>query len=216
MDETNQFLDDRRWDYASQDLQPQDLTEDPFDLFMRWWEDTKIHNIQEPAAMALATSTKTGRPSCRTVLMRGISEQGFLFFTNYESRKGVQLNDNPFAAAVLYWKELDRQICIEGSIEKTNREISQAYFSRRPRGGRLSAVASLQSRTISSYTPLEEEIKRLEKLYEGQDIPLPSHWGGYRLIPTEIEFWQGRPDRLHRRYRYVNTDSGWEIRCLAP
>jgi len=203
-----------RKDYASSALRREDLCSDPFEQFKKWFSEAE-KSVIEPSAMALATSSE-GKPSCRMVLFRGVNEGGFLFFTNYDSRKGRELLANPHAALTFCWKELERQICIEGSIQKTSREISLAYFNKRPRKSRISALASPQSQVISSKKELEEEAERLEKIYDGIDIPLPEFWGGFRVIPTEIEFWQGRPSRLHDRYRYIKQDTQWNIVCLAP
>ena len=167
--------------------------------------------------MVLATADKIGRPSTRIVLLKDVDERGFTFFTNYESRKGHELAENPHAALNFPWIDLERQICISGTATKVSREESSAYFKLRPRGSRLGAWASQQSQVISSRTLLEERMKLLEQQYPGEEVPLPPNWGGYLLSPTQIEFWQGRPNRLHDRFCYFKqADGSWKINRLSP
>lgn len=171
----------------------------------------------QPFSVTLATATRAGRPSARVVLLRGRDTRGFVFFTNYESRKGRDLSENPFAALDFYWPELDRQIRIEGAVEKSTEAESDAYFHSRPRGSQISACASDQSKAIDSRDALEGRVEHLEKKYEGKVIPRPAFWGGYRLIPNLFEFWQEGPFRLHDRFEYRPAPSGgWMITRLSP
>jgi pyridoxamine 5'-phosphate oxidase len=166
--------------------------------------------------MTLATATREGRPSARTVLLRGFDEGGFVFYTNYESRKGRELDENPQAALVFYWGALQRQVSITGRVARVSPSESEAYFSSRPHGHRLGAWASQQSRIIGDRRELEDRLAELEERYRDKDVPLPPYWGGYRVAPDTIEFWQGRPNRLHDRLRYTRSDDGWVIQRLAP
>lgn len=204
-----------RKDYSCNQLCLEDLCADPFAQFAKWLKDAENWGIIEPNAMALATASKTGKPSCRMVLLKGVDDKGFLFFTNYNSRKGQELAESPYASLIFYWRELERQVCIEGIVERTSRETSEAYFHRRPRQSQLGAHASPQGKIIASRKELEDELIRLDDLYKGKEIPLPSYWGGYRVIPNEIEFWQGRESRLHDRFRYIQKNSHWNIVRLA-
>lgn len=166
--------------------------------------------------MTLATATLDGRPSARVVLLRGIDERGVTFFTNRTSRKGEELRRNPRAAAVVHWWELGRQVRIEGSVEETSDEESRSYWQTRPRGSQLAAWASRQSHPLSNRDELDERVAEMEERFAGEDVPLPPFWGGYRIIPTGIEFWTHRDDRLHDRVRYVLEPQGWRIERLAP
>ena len=168
-------------------------------------------------AMTLATCDKEGRPSARVVLLKGVDERGFIFFTNYESRKAQELARNPEAALVFYWADLERQVCVAGQVKRLSKEESEAYFISRPRGSRLAAWASRQSEIVPDRAALETKWQELEKKYPGQDVPLPPYWGGYVLDPSRIEFWQGRANRLHDRFRYTkNPDKSWRIERLSP
>lgn len=184
--------------------------------FRRWFDEARAFGLAMPEAMTLATSNPDGRPSARIVLLHGIDENGFVFHTNYESRKGRELEANPRAALVLYWHPLGRQIRIEGSIERVTEEESAQYFRTRPRGGQLGAWASRQSEQIDSRDILEERVRGLELEYEGRDIPLPPFWGGYRLLPDRIELWQHGEDRLHDRFAYERSGDSWTHSRLSP
>ncbi|MDQ4027575.1 MAG: pyridoxamine 5'-phosphate oxidase [Actinomycetota bacterium] len=198
-------------------LDESDIDSDPFRQFEEWFRRALEEQPGEPNAMTLATSTREGRPSARMVLLRGFDERGFVFYTNYESRKGRELDENPRAALVFYWGVLQRQVCITGRVTKTPEEESRAYFETRPVGHRLSAWASRQSRIIRGRAELEQRMRALEEQYRSGDVPLPPYWGGFRVVPDSIEFWQGRPDRLHDRLRYTSTeDGGWTIERLSP
>ncbi|MFO0863395.1 MAG: pyridoxamine 5'-phosphate oxidase [Gemmataceae bacterium] len=188
----------------------------PFPLFARWYADAENANIPDFNALTLATSTPDGLPSARIVLLRGFDERGFAFYTNYESRKGLELASNPRAAMVFFWSLFQRQIRIEGSIIKQTADESDFYFSNRPEGHRLGALVSPQSQVVPSRHFLEERMVDLTKQYQGSDVPRPEYWGGYRLVPESIEFWQGRENRLHDRLRYRRSDSGWILERLAP
>jgi pyridoxamine 5'-phosphate oxidase len=197
-------------------LREEDLADDPIAQFRRWFDEARAFGLAMPEAMTLATSNADGRPSARIVLLHGIDENGFVFHTNYESRKGRELEANPQAALVLYWHPLGRQIRIEGSIERVSEEESARYFRTRPRGGQLGAWASRQSEQIESREILEERVRGLEREYEGREVPLPPFWGGYRLLPDRIELWQHGEDRLHDRFAYERSGDSWTRSRLSP
>ena len=190
---------------------------DPIKQFAKWYADAEAAGLKLPNAMTLATATKDGEPSARMVLLKGFDAEGFVFFTNYESRKGREMDENPRAALVFYWTELDRQVRIAGRVEKVSRAESEDYFHTRPVDSQLSAWASAQSRVIASREVLEEKMRELMVQYEGGEVPLPPHWGGYRLAPESIEFWQNRLSRLHDRLRYTLQQNGeWLVERLSP
>lgn len=197
-------------------LREDELADDPIEQVRRWLDEARAFGLPMPEAMTLATSDAAGRPSARIVLLHGIEAKGFVFHTNYESRKGRELEANPQAAFVLYWQPLGRQIRIEGSIERVSEEESAHYFLTRPRGGQLGAWASRQSEQIESRDVLEERVRRLEREYEGREVPLPPFWGGYRLRPDRIELWQHGEDRLHDRIVYERSGDGWTHSRLSP
>jgi pyridoxamine 5'-phosphate oxidase len=208
---------DLRREYMLRGLSETELDSDPIRQFGLWFDDAESAGLLEPNAMTLATATRDGRPSARMVLLRGFDERGFVFYTNYEGRKGRELADNPYAALVLFWVELERQIRIEGRVERVSAEQSDTYFHSRPEGSQLSALASHQSEVLAGRQGLEERMRELEERYRGQEIPRPDYWGGYRVAPDVIEFWQGRPSRLHDRLRYRKDDEGgWVIERLSP
>jgi pyridoxamine 5'-phosphate oxidase len=208
---------DLRRNYTRAGLDETEADPNPFNQFQTWFDQALSADLPEPNAMTLATATASGKPSARIVLLKGFDEEGFLFYTNYNSEKGQQLAANPWGALVFWWAELERQVRIEGRVEKVSTEESEAYFASRPFDSQLGAWASQQSEVISSRAVLEEKLAELEQKYEKQVVPKPPHWGGYRLSPTEFEFWQGRPSRLHDRLRYrQGSDDTWLRERLAP
>jgi pyridoxamine 5'-phosphate oxidase len=210
-------LADLRKDYALAGLAEKDLARDPFRQFDQWFQEAEAAKITEPNAMTLATATRDGRPSVRTVLLKGVDGRGFVFYTNYESRKGRELDGNPRVALLLPWIAIEHQVIVEGPVTRVSREESEAYFHSRPAGSQLSAWVSQQSSIISSRKVLEDAMKAVEKKYAGVPVPLPPHWGGFRVAPETVEFWQGRRNRLHDRLRYRReADGGWSIERLAP
>jgi pyridoxamine 5'-phosphate oxidase len=206
-----------RKDYRLQSLSEQDVDTDPIKQFAKWFQQALKSGIEEPNAMTLATSTTDGKPSARIVLLKGIKDNGFVFFTNYESKKGKQIHDNPFACLVFFWKELERQITIQGEIKKVSEQESDEYFASRPPESRIGAWSSPQSRLIESREVLEKNVTYFTNKFQSQNIPRPPHWGGYILLPTLIEFWQGGAGRLHDRLQYsIDAINSWIIERLAP
>lgn len=207
-----------RRDYSLAGLSEGDLAADPIQQFQKWFHEALAAEITEPNAMVLATVDAAGQPSTRVVLLKAVDERGFSFFTNYESRKGREMASNPRAALTFPWIELERQVCITGRVSKVSREESDAYFNQRPRGSRLGAWASpKQSEVVPDRATLEERMRRFEAQHPGEDVPLPPYWGGYILAPDAVEFWQGRPSRLHDRLRYSRQpDGAWKIERLSP
>jgi pyridoxamine 5'-phosphate oxidase len=210
-------LADLRKDYSLAGLAEQDLARDPFRQFDKWFQEVEAAKLPEPNAMILSTVSRQGRPSSRVVLLKGVDGRGFVFYSNYESRKGREIELNPQVALLFPWVALERQVEVEGALAKISREESEAYFHSRPRLSQLAAWASQQSAVISGRGVLEEAMKTLDQKYHGQEIPLPSNWGGYRVNPETVEFWQGRRSRLHDRLRYRREKSGdWAVERLSP
>ena len=208
---------DRRKEYTLYNLREDEVDPDAIRQFELWFDEATKTEIPEPDAMTLATATPDGRPSARIVLLRGVDNRGFAFFTNYDSRKGRELDANPFAALVFFWHEQERQVRIEGRVHRVSPEESDQYFQSRPASSRIGAWASPQSEVIKSRELLEIRCKELEKDFEVGSTPRPPNWGGFRLVPQTIEFWQGRPSRLHDRLRYTRCgQSEWLIERLAP
>jgi pyridoxamine 5'-phosphate oxidase len=204
-----------RRDYAQTPLRKEDLAADPIEQLQRWLADAAAADPGDYTSMTLATADRDGRPSARIVLLKGCDERGLVFYTNYDSRKGRELAENPRAALVLYWAVLDRQVRIGGRVEKISREESEAYFRSRPLGSRIGSSISRQSSVLADRDDLERAGREIAERF-GDNPPLPDFWGGYRVVPEEIEFWQGRPDRLHDRLRYRQEDGGWVIERLSP
>lgn len=210
-------LADLRNDYGRLKLDERDLDPDPIRQFERWFGEALAADIGEANAMTLATAAPDGRPSARIVLLRGCDPRGFSFFTNHDSRKGRELDSNPRAALVFYWRELERQVRVEGSIVRIAADESDAYFRSRPLASRIGAWASDQSEVVASRESLEARFREIESKFQDEEVPRPVNWGGYRLVPESIEFWQGRPNRLHDRLRYrIGADEAWVIERLNP
>jgi pyridoxamine 5'-phosphate oxidase len=194
-----------------------DVDPSPFRQFDEWFRHAIAESVPEPTAMTLATSTRDGIPSARIVLLKSHDARGFVFYTNYASQKARDLAENPRAALVFFWPALERQIRITGSVARVAHEESAAYFRTRPRGSQLGATASAQSAVLANRAELEARVRELDAQYEGIEVPLPSNWGGYRVAPTSLEFWEGRDDRLHDRLRYTRrADGTWRLERLAP
>jgi len=205
-----------RKDYLQQSLTEDTIAPDPIRQFDVWWAAALQAKLDEVNAMTLATASADGIPSARIVLLKGYDERGFVFFTNYQSEKGQDLIANPHASLVFFWPTLERQVRINGSAEKVSSAESDEYFNSRPVGSRIGAWASPQSEVIKSRDLLEQNVTELERKYADGSIPRPPHWGGFRIIPNSIEFWQGRPNRLHDRIRYTLIGEEWVIERLAP
>lgn len=214
---TEKSIADMRVHYLSELFDMVNCSENPFEQFNIWFNQARQAQLPEPNAMTLATATSSGIPSARIVLLKEFSEQGFVFFTNYNSHKGRELSENPNAALVFAWIELFRQVRIEGKVEKISPSESEKYFQSRPRGSQIGAWASPQSSVITSRSLIEEKQQQLEAEYYNEAVlPLPPFWGGYLLIPQRIEFWQGRENRLHDRILFTRADVGWQRYRLAP
>jgi pyridoxamine 5'-phosphate oxidase len=210
-------IEDMRREYMRAELTEDAAAADPVRQLAAWLEEAAAAGVTEPNAMTLATASADGVPSARMVLLKGVDDRGLVFYTNYGSRKGDELAANPRAALVLYWAPLERQVRVEGRVEKVPREESAAYFASRPRGSRLGALASPQSAVVAGRSVLEERLAELEAAHPGDDVPLPANWGGYLVVPEVVELWQGRPNRLHDRLRYrADGRGGWIRERLAP
>ena len=204
-----------RQEYMRAGLHESDLAPEPFAQFGNWFEEALRSGIALPNAMTLATATRAGRPSARTVLLKGFDESGFVFYTHYRSRKGREIEENPQAVVLFRWVELERQVSIEGRVAQVSAAESDGYFASRPLGSRLSAIVSPQSEHVASREALESALEEASKRWRNEP-PRPPHWGGYRLVPERFEFWQGRKDRLHDRLCYSKAESAWKIERLAP
>jgi len=206
-----------RKDYTLKGLSETDADPNPFKQFDQWFDQALQAQLPEPNAMTVATVAKDGKPRARMVLLKQFDQQGFVFYTNYKSHKGQELEDNAQAALVFWWAELERQVRIEGRVEKVSDQQSDQYFYSRPLSSRLGAWASSQSQVIESREVLADRLKQLETEYENQDVPRPPYWGGFRVVPTVMEFWQGRPSRLHDRLQYRRfNETDWLIERLSP
>ncbi len=216
MEDLRLYINSLRHDFAKQTLNKKDVNSDPIFQFEKWFKEAVSSKVNEPNAMTIATVGADGMPSARIVLLRNFNESGFVFYTNYISRKGHEIMDNPNCALLFFWPELERQVRIEGVLSKQTAEESDVYFNTRPRTSKLGAWTSEQSQIIENRKVLDEAYEKLSKKYPGEDIPRPSYWGGYILQPQRIEFWQGRPSRLHDRILYSKENNVWRIKRLAP
>lgn len=208
---------DLRKEYSSQSLLETDVAKNPIDQFTKWWQQAINSTINEPNAMTLATASADGMPSARIVLLKGFDKNGFVFYTNYKSFKAMQLEENPKACLVFFWKELERQVRITGLVKKVSAEQSNQYFHSRPKGSQVGAWASPQSQVIENRDWLDNEYLKLSEEFNSKDLQRPNFWGGYVVMPVIIEFWQGRPSRLHDRIQYtLQQDESWKIERLAP
>lgn len=213
---TTKSLADLRRDYTMAALRRKDLLPDPLAQFQKWFDAAIEAQVLEPNAMTLATANPSGQPSARTVLLKGLDSRGFIFFTNYDSPKGRDLAQNPRAALLFYWRELERQVSVRGVASRISREESEAYFKSRPLGSKLAAWASRQSEKIPHREFLQNNLAAVIRQYPGEEVPVPPYWGGYVLAPETIEFWQGGAGRLHDRFCYMRQERGWLIERLSP
>jgi len=210
-------ISELRKEYTLAGLDENSMERNPFQLFARWLDEAIKSRLPEPTAMTLSTASKEAIPSARIVLLKRFDNTGFVFYTNYKSRKGIELSENPAAALTFHWSQLERQVRVVGSAKRVSRRNSESYFHSRPIGSQIGALASRQSEIIAGRSLLEAEARRLEKEYRGKEIPLPPSWGGFKIVPSEIEFWQGRPNRLHDRLRYTLGRNGkWKLDRLSP
>lgn len=216
MELSKEMIQNMRQEYKSASLSEKDVNQNPIKQFEKWFSDAVKVQVVEPNIMTLATADKSGKPNARIVLLKGFDENGFSFYTNYLSSKGKDLKKNPQACLVFFWADLERQVRIEGRVEKLDKETSEAYFHSRPIGSQIGAIVSPQSQVIENRQILEQKVEELSALYESKVIPKPAHWGGYLVKPTAIEFWQGRASRLHDRLKYELVNGKWKISRLAP
>ncbi len=205
-----------RHEYAAGSLNEEEMAADPIQEFDKWMDAAIAAGLSEPNAMTVATATPDGKPSARVVLLKEFSNDGFVFFTNYNSRKGRELKANPFAAVLFDWHDIERQVRIEGSIEKLSEEASDEYFNSRPESAKIGAWASPQSRIVKDREELERLQEEIEDQFDEMEVHRPGHWGGYLIKPVSIEFWQGRPNRMHDRIVYYKTEERWTVHRLAP
>ncbi len=216
MEDLKLFINTLRHDFSKQTLDKKDVNNNPFVQFEKWIKEAIEAQVNEPNAMTLCTATKEGKPSARIVLLRNFTEDGFIYYTNYTSRKGIEISDNPNCAILFFWPELERQIRIEGEVQKQTSEESDLYFNTRPRESKIGAWTSSQSKVISDREVLNKEFEINSNKYPTDMIPRPVFWGGYVVKPLTIEFWQGRPNRLHDRILYTKENNNWKIDRLAP
>ena len=209
-------MKNQRADYKASELRRKDLVESPVEMFRIWFEQVKGIHTFESTAMTLATTNKDWKPSSRVVLLKGYDEDGFVFYTNYESRKGREIEENPYGSLNFYWPSQERQVRINGKLRKVSRSRSEKYFHSRPLRSQISALASNQSGVIENRDAMKKKFGKLGKKFEGKTIPLPDNWGGYRMEHRSVEFWQGRRDRMHDRFVYTKNGTIWQIERLAP
>jgi pyridoxamine 5'-phosphate oxidase len=216
MEDLRNYINTLRHDFSMQGLDEKDVHKNPVTQFSKWFTEAVDAKVNEPNAMTVCTVSKECKPSARIVLLRNFDEDGFVFYTNYKSRKGEEIDSNPSAALLFFWPELERQIRIEGVLSKQSSEESDNYFKSRPRTSKVGAWTSSQSKVIANRTVLDEEYLKFSNKYPGEDVPRPTHWGGYVLKAVSIEFWQGRPSRLHDRILFTKENNDWKIERLAP
>lgn len=216
MEDLRLYINSLRHDFAKQSLDEKQVDENPIAQFEKWFKEAVEAKVNEPNAMTICTATIEGKPSARIVLLRNFNENGFVYYTNYNSRKGLEIQANPQCALLFFWPELERQVRIDGSIEKQSAEDSDLYFRTRPRTSKLGAWTSEQSKVIANRDILESEYEKFSAMFPGEEVPRPPHWGGYTVNPSTIEFWQGRPSRLHDRILYTKENKAWKIERLAP
>ncbi|WP_138430411.1 pyridoxamine 5'-phosphate oxidase [Fodinibius saliphilus] len=216
VNKAQQDVEKIRRDYAGEELSKSAVKDDPIAQFKEWFEQALSADLLDANAMTLATVSDSMQPSSRIVLLKGIEERGFRFYTNYSSQKGEELKQNPKASLCFYWAPLSRQVRIQGKVERLSPEISESYFKQRPRPSQIGAWASKQSNEVESRKELESKFEELKEHFEGQEVPLPDFWGGYLLVPDRVEFWQGRPSRLHDRICYKKEAEEWKLSRLAP
>ena len=209
-------MKNKRVDYQTSELRRKDLVESPVEMFRIWFEQVEGIHPFESTAMTLSTTSKDGKPSSRVVLLKGYDENGFVFYTNYESRKGREIEENPYGSLNFYWPSQERQVRINGKLRKVSRSKTEKYFHSRPLRSQIAALTSNQSGVIENRGALKKKFDELEKEFEGKDVPLPENWGGYRLEHRSVEFWQGRRDRMHDRFVYIKNGTIWQIERLAP
>jgi pyridoxamine 5'-phosphate oxidase len=215
--EVKAFINSVRRDFTKQSLEESNVDSNPFKQFAKWMDEAVKSDLLDPYAMCISTASKKGVPSSRILYLRDIIDDTFVFYTNYNSSKGMEMSENPFASANFHWGELERQVNITGSIQKVEESVSDAYYKSRPKSSKIGAWASYQSKVLNNRSDLEDRIVELTKKYENtEDVPRPPHWGGYQLIPTKIEFWQGRPSRLHDRIVFYWEENSWTIKRLNP
>jgi len=216
LEEVKSYMNSIRRDFSNRPLNESSVAENPFKQYAVWFEEAVSSQILDPYAMCLSTVSKSGQPSARIVYMRDILADGFVFYTNYLSQKGQEIAATPFAALTIFWGELERQIRIEGRVEKVSAEISDAYFNNRPKESKIGAWASAQSTELTNRNELELKVKELTAAYANKEVLRPPHWGGYVVIPSKVEFWQGRPSRLHDRIIYQKINQQWQLKRLSP
>ena len=216
MENLRLYINTLRHDFSKQSLSESDVDKNPILQFEKWFKEAVNAKVNEPNAMTVCTATKDGKPSARILLIRNFDENGFVFYTNYNSRKGLEIEENPYCSILFFWPELERQVRIEGVLQKQSREESDIYFQTRPRTSKLGAWSSPQSKIIESRKVLDEAYQKNSEKFPDEQVPRPEFWGGYLLKPNRIEFWQGRPSRLHDRIVYEKQNAGWDIVRLAP